>query len=299
MEDILLVHRKSNRKFMSAPSQAAVWQTCLRSILFCDDTDLLQHQDLLEPEDQVLRGPEALHFLLEILCGLHSPVIGETEVFGQFRNFVETRRQQQDVLFSESQKWLAFVFAEVKRARAEHLIGIGSQSYGSLLRKYCKDIESGTFLGSGQLMQEILPWLAHKQQVNIVCRQPEKIRLLVEKFNNLQVTTYKEPPKSSEALIIAAPLKDESVLQLCQQMHCPPEFIYDLRGEENNLASLVSHQASDVRVLSLQQFFSEIEDTKKETLIKINALKALLLDKALSFTQRTELRPLGWDDICA
>ncbi len=51
--------------------------------------------------------------------------------------------------------------------------------------------------------------------------------------------------------------------------------------------------------MSLQQFFAEIEEMKKDTDVKIKTLKEHLLEKALAFVQRTELRPLGWDDLCA
>jgi glutamyl-tRNA reductase len=51
--------------------------------------------------------------------------------------------------------------------------------------------------------------------------------------------------------------------------------------------------------MTLQQFFSEIEETKKDRQTKIQQVKEYLMEKALAFTQRTELRPLGWDDICA
>ncbi|NUN07120.1 MAG: NAD(P)-binding domain-containing protein [Bdellovibrio sp.] len=299
MEDILLVHRKSNRNFIGLPAQAAVWQTCLRSILFCSEADFDFCSQSLESEDQVLRGQDALTFLLEVLCGLHSPILGETEVFGQFKSFMEKRREAKDLLFADSQKWLSFTLAEVKRTRAEHLTGLGSQSYGSLLRKYCKDAQDVAILGSGQLAQEILPWLAHKKNLHLVCRSPEKIEKFAEKFNNLSLKTYKQVVTTCDTLIIAAPLSDELILNLLDSMPCPPASIFDLRGEENNLALGASQRAPQTQVLGLQQFFSEIEETKKETSVKLLALKMYLQEKALAFMQRTELHPLGWDDICA
>lgn len=299
MEDILLVHRKSNRNFTGLPAQAAVWQTCLRSILFCNETDLVLFNDALESEDQILRGKEALTFLLEILCGLHSPILGETEVFGQFKNFMEKRREAEDLLFADSQKWLSFIISEVKRTRSEYLTGMGSQSYGSLLRKYCKDTQDIAILGSGQLAQEILPWLAHKKNLHVVCRSPEKIEKFAEKFNNLSLKTYTQAFATCDAMIVAAPLSDDLILNLLRSMHCPPSYIFDLRGEENQLALSAATYSPQTQVLGLHQFFSEIEETKKETSSKILALKMYLHEKAQAFMQRTELRPLGWDDLCA
>lgn len=68
--------------------------------------------------------------------------------------------------------------AEVKKVRTEHIVGLGSQSYGSLLRRNTKDLDSATICGSGQLALEILPWLAHKKSVQIIAANLVRFRLL-------------------------------------------------------------------------------------------------------------------------
>lgn len=307
MEDILLVHRKSNinfgdnlpANFSASLQDAAVWKTCLRKILFCTEADLNGYAEVFQKEDQILRGEAALSLLLEILCGLHSPIVGETEVFGQFKNFIESRKQAGDVLFGDHQKWLQFVLAEVKKTRAEHLVGIGSQSYGSLLRRYAKDVEDITICGSGHLAQEILPWLAHKKSMQVLCRDVSKMENFAAKYENLSVNNYNDSYVHGEAMVIAAPLTDTRVLELISRQETRPRFIFDLRGEENNLAKSLAAHFPHVSLMGLHQFFAEIEENKKETDQKIQALKQSLLDKALAFMQRTELRPLGWDDLCA
>lgn len=299
MEDILLVHRKSNRNFSESYGDAAIFKTCLRKILFCAEMEFGMYADLLEEGDQVLRGEQAMSLLLEILCGLHSPIVGETEVFGQFRNFIESRKQIQDPLFADHQKWLNFLMAEVKKTRSEHLVGLGSQSYGSLLRRHTKDLDSVTICGSGQLALEILPWLAHKKTVQIICRDPSKLQAFADKYNNLILSTYNDAFIHGEALIIAAPLNDERVVELMNKQDTRPQFVYDLRGEQNNLDNIVTSQFPHAKFMGLNTFFSEIEENKKDTQTKIQALKQYLLDKSVAFMQRTELRPLGWDDICA
>lgn len=305
MEDILLVHRKSNKNFGEGLNDflpgTAVWKTCLRKILFCTEADLDVHAESIEANDVILRGENALSLLLEILCGLHSPIVGETEVFGQFRNFVDSRRELGDVLFADHQKWLQFIMAEVKKTRAEHLVGLGSQSYGSLLRRYSKDFSDVTVCGSGHLALEILPWLAQKKSVQVLCRKPSVLDGFTNnsKFQNLTVGTYNDSYIHGEALVIAAPLTDARILELMHRQDTRPVVIYDLRGEENNLAALLAIQFPHVTLMGLHQFFAEIEEKKKDTLPKIQALKDLLLEKSLAFMQRTELRPLGWDDLCA
>lgn len=299
MEDILLVHRKSNRNFSESLQDAAVWKTCLRKILFCSEMELNDYQDYLEEGDQILRGEKALSLLLEILCGLHSPIVGETEVFGQFRNFVDSRKQLDDLLFADHQKWLQFIMSEVKRTRAEHLVGLGSQSYGSLLRRYSKDLAEVTICGSGHLAQEILPWMAHKKSLQLLCRAPEKMESVSAKYQNLIVGNYNDSYIHGEALVIAAPLTDARILELMHKQDTRPLMVFDLRGEENQLQDLLNLHFPHVTLMGLHQFFAEIEENKKDTQTKIQALKESLFEKSLAFMQRTELRPLGWDDLCA
>ncbi|MGZ3774333.1 MAG: hypothetical protein ACXVCY_11995 [Pseudobdellovibrionaceae bacterium] len=299
MEDILLIHRKSSRNFSESLQDAAIFKTCLRKVLFCTEQELNSYSDFIEKDDQVLRGENALTLLLEILCGLHSPIIGETEVFGQFKNFVESRKQLGDWIFSDHQKWLNFLMTEIKRTRAQHLVGLGSQSYGSLLRKYSKEQSSITVCGSGHLAQEILPWLSQKDALQVLCRDPGKLPSFDEKykFKNLTVTSYNESILG-EAMVIAAPLSDSRILELIGLQNTPTA-IYDLRGEENDLASMLASQFPQVTLMGLHQFFAEIEETKKDTQVKLQAIKQDLFNKSVAFMQRTELRPLGWDDLCA
>lgn len=302
-EELILIHRLASSDpqgelSFSNVENFAVWKTCLRRILFCNESDFHLCSHLLQKQDQILKGEEALSFLLEVLCGLHSPVVGETEVFGQFKLFIEARKGLQEPLFADHQKWLQFILAEVKKVRSEHLVGIGSQSYGSLLRRHTKTVETVSICGSGHLAQEILPWLAHKRSLHLVCREPAKLQAWAEKYNNLQVSPYTAPQLFGEALIVAAPLSDSRIVDL---LHQAPEvrFVYDLRGEENSLPSLISTHFPKVQLMGLQKFFAEIEETKKDTHAKIQLVKNHLFEKALAFMQRTELRPLGWDDLCA
>lgn len=303
MEDILLVHRKSNINFDEGFdelfAEAAIFGTCIRKMLFCDEADLLAYQEALRPEDQILRGEKAISFLLEILCGLHSPIIGETQVFGQFKQFVDDRKKLGDILFGDHQKWLNFIMAEVKKVRTEHIVGLGSQSYGSLIRRNTKDLDSVAICGSGQLALEILPWLAHKKSIQMICRDPSKLQAFEHKYENLKVDTYNNAFIHGEALVIAAPITDERIVELLNKQDTRPKYIYDLRGEENQLQEIIASQFSHITYTGLHKFFAEIEETKKDTTLKLEAVKQVLLEKAIAFKNRTELRPLGWDDICA
>src|SRR4051794_17953925 len=77
IQDLRIVHRRKPAKF--APDHGPlVWATCLRSLAFGGTP---------ETGDEYYLQGEAYRFLLEVVCGLKSPIVGETEVFGQFKVF--------------------------------------------------------------------------------------------------------------------------------------------------------------------------------------------------------------------
>src|SRR5919109_355258 len=61
------------------------WQTCLRRIVFLHRSEPRDFAD--KPGSQTYFGRDAYQFLLEVICGLHSPLVGENAVMGQFRQF--------------------------------------------------------------------------------------------------------------------------------------------------------------------------------------------------------------------
>ena len=79
-DDIYIVHHRSQQNFVfTEPAvEQLLWRTCVRSVLFCSAQAL--EEILLDESDEVYRGVEAYRFLLNIVCGLQSPIKGETEI---------------------------------------------------------------------------------------------------------------------------------------------------------------------------------------------------------------------------
>ena len=51
---------------------------------------------VISSADEVFTGQNAYVFLLEVVCGLKSPILGETEVHGQYREFLERIKASAD-----------------------------------------------------------------------------------------------------------------------------------------------------------------------------------------------------------
>ncbi|MBU6374773.1 MAG: hypothetical protein KGQ59_02145 [Bdellovibrionales bacterium] len=151
----------------------------------------------LPPEASYFTENEAYGFLLEVICGLHSRVFGETEVLGQFKLFYKTR--------PELSPWGQWLIEDAKTIRSRHLRDIGSHSYGSMVRRWCGSLPHVVILGTGQLAEKIRPWIPHAQV--LPSRNCEALPL-------------------ADAVIVAAPMEDADLVRLRKK-----ELWIDLRAE--------------------------------------------------------------------
>lgn len=298
MEDIVLIHRRSNKKISSPFS---TFTTCLRQIVFVPSTADLQNSNIhLDHDDEVLEKQTATRFLIEVLSGLHSPLIGETEVFGQFKKFYDETFSQESHSLPGINKWLQFIFQQVKSIRSTHLTHLGSSCYGSLARRFLKEQTHVVFFGSGQLAHEIVPWLAEKTNLQIFCRDPEKIRGAWQglKNTNLNFTNYASSTLLQGALIIAAPMSDQCVISELKKRQFSPSIILDLRSAREKESNQLS-QSHSTRYVDLETFFATFQENRNKNQTIVAQAKSEIVKMAHDFSLRAEVRPLGWDDICA
>ena len=142
---------------------------------------------------ELYEGSHAYAFLLRLTCGLESKLPGETEVFGQFKDAWSTFEAGHSPLAQELTGYVQSLFRDVKDVRSRFLSGIGSTSYGSLVRRLLDDGgEPGPVLlvGAGQLAEAVAPWLkgtelwiwnrsaARAQQLVEQLRQREPARVI-------------------------------------------------------------------------------------------------------------------------
>lgn len=298
MENLVIINRAPHAgDFKCADSNGVVWKTCLRQILFTTSDQIHHFADSgqIHDNDLVLSSTEALAFLTEVLCGLKSPVFGETEVFGQFKTFLDSVQSSDQALMFAQSKWVRFLLELVKNLRTKHIVGLGSNSYGSTLRKLTRDVSRLSIIGAGQLATEILPWISKNKTIQLLVRNPEKYIELEKKYDNVMVADLYTSMALEKALIVAAPIENKDLIQIMEQAEVLPEFIYDLR---NSGFEELSHNLKNIRLLSLADFF-EIFNADK---IKFENLKIkisqIIQQRCADYAKRMEVRPLGWDDLC-
>jgi glutamyl-tRNA reductase len=266
-----------------------VWRTCLREVAFGDDVDDVRDGRVgVRP---VVEG-EAYRLLLEILCGLQSPMLGETQVMGQFKAFLASLGREQSWLNRLGQRLLT----DAREIRTQHLQGLGSRSYGSAVRRYLSTTQHTVLVGTGKLAQEVLPFLADDgRSVDQWGRTVEASDVGRVKFTYRlldSVDTFAGPDVPT-ALIIAAPVPSE-VIDRVAACYGSLVCVIDLRGELGCAPLRVK-----VPVISLQDLFARMTATHGAAARHVEAARVEIASRSRRYELRDELRPFGWDDLCA
>ena len=279
------------------------WQTCLRRILLLnarDNRDILETietEGLLPPVVEVFRGQEAYGFLLEVICGLNSPIVGETAVMGQFKDFLQNAKFPNSSWGNFLRQFATNLMIDAKRVRHEHLQGLGSQSYGSLVRQHVKGMPAVAVLGSGKLAREILPWLIGKTKVRVFCRNLERAQSLLQEFPEIELVPYSSDVRWDQGeagLVIAAPLHSDEVARWSKSQQVSFTKCLDLRGE----AASDPVTAQPV-VIPLHELFAALRAERDRLAGQVDAARAEIKRLVARQTHQAQFRPFGWEDLCA
>jgi glutamyl-tRNA reductase len=261
------------------PRGAAVWQTCLRDVLFVRD---LPHD---EPDDRVVTDADAYALLLEVVCGLRSPLAGETEVQSQFKAFLSTLDASADRdLLRIGQR----VLADAKSIRQRHLQGVGVVAYGALAARFVPAGRRVVLVGTGALASDLATTLSDRHHVDQWSRRLDadaRYRVLATATDGQVRST------DSATMIVAAPVPQDDVDALAA---CYPGLleIIDLRGRSERPFRAAC------RLITLDDLFREATQLGPGA-DRVAAARREIRDRGRAFTELDELRPFGWDDLCA
>lgn len=295
MQDIIIIHRSVKVKKQVSQNLAdiisgeAVWTTCLRDIAFIRQENLTKYEPLLNNEDEIYSADLAYKFLLEVLCGMHSEIFGETEVLGQFKIFLQKQEELENPLMIAQKSYFQKLLHEVKTVRSEFLTNIGSQSYGSILRKMINKKDKVVIIGSGHLAGEILPWLS-QLEIALYARNQKNAQNLKAQFPQIKINDL-EFLKSSDQILVCAPIPNEELEKLISSTSASARVI-DLRSECELLNPTRDYVSFSQLMALVQKEQEHLLGIEKSVLNKIEKLSQAFLSTVL-------IRPFGWDDICA
>jgi glutamyl-tRNA reductase len=305
IDQLVIVNlRHEAREKMPAVLNGLEWQTCLRRILFLNANEsastitAIENGEMALPTVEVFRGPQAYRFLLEVICGLNSPIVGETAVMGQFKEFLLSAKFPKNHWGSFLRQLATNLMIDGKRIRHNHLQGIGSQSYGSLVRQQVKGMPAVAVLGAGKLAREILPWLIGKTKVRVFYRNWERAKDLLETYPEIDLVKYSDADarwqQNEAALVIAAPLNANEVSRWRGAQSANFTKCLDLRGEA---ASDPVSSAGDV--IKLNELFDALRAERERLESHVEAARAEIKQLVQRQSQQAQFRPFGWEDLCA
>ena len=252
----------------------ATFRTCVRDLLFLDDAVDATGLPVLEDAAAYTR-------LLEVVCGLHSPMAGETQVQGQFKMFLES-------LESPAHRWLRRlgqqVLTDARVIREAHLRGVGSRSYGSAVRRHAQRCARVAIIGAGVLAQEIHKYVAETHEVDVWTRAG---------LQQLRLDRQKRPAiVDATMLVVAAPV-DAETIRMVAAAYPALRCIIDLRAADD-----ATQLPAGVPARTLADVFADVQTTKV-TRAKLDAARAAAAGCGRRFNAREELHPFGWEDLCA
>lgn len=159
----------------------------------CQRTLILDYQDRShENSPDKLQGREAYLYLLEVICGLKSKLVGENEIVGQFKlaykDYVSSHSKNNTLVTI-----LEKLFKDAKEIRTEYLLGLSQKTYASIARKKIVNQNKATevlVLGSGQLAEDLINQFKKKTTVYISARNLEKANSLAQ-MHDLHIIPWK------------------------------------------------------------------------------------------------------------
>jgi glutamyl-tRNA reductase len=284
---LAILHREPGVAPLS--DREAVWRTCLREVAFVDETTTATRRS---SAGQRLEEGAAYQLLLEILCGLRSPMLAETQVLGQFKAFLGSIDEEHAWIRRIGQRLLT----DARDVRTKHLQGLGSRSYGSAVRRDLDDVSHAVVIGTGKLASEVLPFLADDgRSVDQWGRADAGDVETLARATYRQLDTVDTAPMvhAATAIIVAAPVSGEVIVAVAARY---PQLrrVIDLRAELGERPLAV-----DCEVVALQDLFARMHDQHASALPRIDAARKDIAWRTRQYELRDELRPFGWDDLCA
>lgn len=299
LHDLIVLHHPTK-----APENARVsingleWKTCLRRIVLLQKSESAALVHNVPEGSETYQGQAAYNFLLEVICGLRSPLVAETAVMGQFKEFCATASFPMNEWGAFLRRMTSDLLVDAKRVRSRHLEGLGSQSYGGLVRQHLKGVPSVVVLGAGQLAEEILPWVVGKTDVTVCARNVERATALTQDFSQLRVAQFQVTRALDEsretAIVIAAPINASDVKQWMGAQSIPFIKIIDLRGEAET-----DPLNSELPIVRLSEMFAALQNERPKLAERVTAARDEITKAAQRLIEQAQFRPFGWEDLWA
>lgn len=172
----LPAHTSLERQFSQ---DAFLLKTCQRTLII-ENLENAHRISLINAE--TLFDEAAYQYLLEIICGMQSKLVGESEIVAQFKQayqqYIGQEKRNNTILLI-----LEKLFKDAKEIRSRYLLGLAQNSYSSIARKHIFNKHKAKkvlILGSGQLAEDLINQFKKKSEVFLSARNNLKAKTLAK-----------------------------------------------------------------------------------------------------------------------
>jgi len=269
--------------------------------------DILEVGDLPKDSFYILNGHDAMVHMCKVASGIDSQVLGEQEIFGQFKSAF--RKAKDLKIIGRNLSFLTDKVIEIsKKARTETKIGLNSLSVSGLAIKLVKNIfetpeeQNVLVVGAGSLAQNVIESLYKKgiKQINSVNRSIKKIRINKD-YEILSSSLESLHDELEQADIVIAssatdlPLIGKGAIEnALKKRRNKPMLMIDLGVPRNieeeirNIEQAYLFSIDDIEKITQENFGQRtIEAEKAMNLIVLDAHKAL--DKFVHKTSKDRI----------
>ena len=300
LDNLVITNLKSGEATDFAEnSEDFILKTCQRTLLIGFDghsfaTNSLEEQKI---DFEQIVGEKAYTYLLQIICGMKSKLIGENEIVGQFK-LAYKQYAQKDNRSCSVLLILEKLFKDAKEIRSKYLLGLSQKTYSSIARKHIIGKHGAAnvlILGSGQLAEDLINQLKKKANVFISARNQERTQNLA-KLHNIEVVPWKDFDTYAQFPFIANSIgcshgtfiKDDFFHKWDEKNHRSNRLFVDL-GSPSVIDTAL--QVED-GVMRLKEIFDEgaIHEEHKQRQIKRaqNALKEIVIKRKSCLNQKSQ-----------
>ncbi len=292
--------------------------TCQRTILFGHGPAALDglstiasragiDEDSLLGECDLHQGPNAYRFLLEVLLGLKSQVVGEYEIVGQFRKAYQDFSKESN-LQTGLLTLLEKLLKDAKEVRTKHLLNIGQQTYASITRRLCQTrIPAGSkvlLVGSGELAHDFIRIATKKFDVTIMARNTVRASELAELYGaqSLPLSRLDEVAHEYACVVNTVGVSDlilfdQEFFNRWSALH-PDKKYGRLFVDLGSPSSVQSNLSGEDALFRLGDIFKLSETVNAQTKAKISAAKSAAVQLAMKCAKRHSCEvPKNWEEV--
>ena len=295
--NFIILHKENPKCTLPSPRPHYSWSTCLRTLAFYDfsllskkDYNLLLKNFSAQKTENsswtMYKSWDAYKFLLEVILGLHSHILGETEVMFQFKNSFKDEELSNIEIKNYLQKLRNSLLSDAKIIRSQYMNNLGSQSYAGIARSLTKKAKKVYILGHGVLSTKIIPYLRKKKEVYIIGRNEEKLKDYSKDFNVVSYSLTElmnlELDKNSAFIIAAKIPKFAPYLKILK----PSSVLIDFRSFHEDSLNLFYNYS----YYSLNDIY-KTRVKNEEQRVKILFQLSSIIEEVISTTTLNKLAP--------